>query len=168
MAKVELLNQALENADLLYTDLVNAANIIIEDYTKNINDVIKNITDHIESMSNEELRLQMMKLSLNAYTFSEIKEKSALKAVCAETLRKEAYAKNFNATDGTVAFKDNTATINSSYELLTEHIYELVANLFKTKLDELHRIVASMNSVLMSRMQEAKLSQSSVDIAFDK
>ena len=166
MGEVDKLNTALENADLLYADLVNAANMIIDDYTKDLNALITYVTNNVESMTNEDLRLCMMKLSLKAFSFSEIKEKSGLKAECAETLRKEAYAKNFNAVDGSVAFRENTATINSNYELLAEKVYELVANLFKVKLDEVHRIVATLNSVLMSRMQEAKLTQSSLDEAF--
>ena len=109
------------------------------------------------------LRIYMMKLSLASFSFSEVKEKSALKAECAETLRKEAYAKNFNATEGSVAFRENTATINSNYEALAGQVYELVANLFKVKLDEVHRVVATINSVLMSRMQEAKLTMSNIE-----
>jgi hypothetical protein len=54
--------------------------------------------------------------------------------------------------------RENTATIESSAEILAEEIYTLVANMLKTKLDELHRIVSTLQSVLMTRMQEAKLS----------
>jgi hypothetical protein len=35
-------------------------------------------------------------------------------------------------------------------------LYNLVANLLKTKLDQLHRLVDALKSILMSRMQETK------------
>ena len=70
----------------------------------------------------------------------------------------EAYAREFNAGDGSVASKDNTATLNISNEILAETIYNLVSNLFKIKLDEIHRVVSTLQTVLMSRMAEAKLS----------
>ena len=85
-------------------------------------------------------------------------DKSLFKATLGETLRKEAYAHSFNATEGTVAVRENTSIINTSAELLAEELYTLVANMFKTKTDEIHRVVDSLKSVLMSRMQEAKLS----------
>ena len=104
----------------------------------------------------------MLKLSLKSYTFSEIKEKATFKSVLAETIRKEEYAQNFNKTEGTVAVRENTATIDTGAEILSEEIYTLVANMLKTKLDEIHRVVNTLQTVLMTRMQEAKLT--SVDI----
>lgn len=167
MTNIDQLNKALDNVDLLYSDLVSAANVILDPYIKDVNVLVDYVNKNIEHMSNEDLRLYMMKLSLKGFTFSEVKEKSALKAECAETLRKEAYAKNFNAAEGSVAFRENTAIINSSYEMLSQNIYDLVASLFKVKCDEIHRVVDTMKTVIMSRMQEARLSQSTVDQAFD-
>lgn len=167
MTNIDQLNKALDNVDLLYSDLVSAANVILDPYIKEVNSLVDYVNKNIEHMSNEDLRLYMMKLSLKGFTFSEVKEKSALKAECAETLRKEAYAKNFNAAEGSVAFRENTAIINSSYEMLSQNIYDLVASLFKVKCDEIHRVVDTMKTVIMSRMQEARLSQSTVDQAFD-
>jgi len=45
----------------------------------------------------------------------------------------------------------------ASEEIIVESLYKLVANLLKTKLDALHRLVDALKSVLMSKMQEAKL-----------
>jgi hypothetical protein len=58
--------------------------------------------------------------------------------------------------------RENTATIQSGAEILAEEIYTLVANMLKTKLDEIHRVVNTLQTILMTRMQEAKLS--TVDI----
>ena len=91
--------------------------------------------------------------------FSEIKEKSALKAECAVTLRKDRYAEEFSLADGAVANKDSIAIRNISEEILVEAIYELISSLFKVKLDETHRLVDTLKTVLMTRLSEAKLIQ---------
>ena len=69
------------------------------------------------------------------------------------------HANAYGAAEGTAAAKENLAVLSTSSELLSEEIYDLVANLFKVKLDEAHRVVDSAKTVLMSRMQEAKLAR---------
>ena len=152
------LEQALENTETVYGDLVSIANEIIEDYTKEVNSLISGAIARAESLTNDDIRQLILQLVLKSYTFSEVKEKSILKAECAEALRKEAYAKTFNALDGSNAVRENTALVEVSDEILTESIYNLVSSLLKTKLDELHRVVDALKTILMSRMQEAKLS----------
>ena len=150
-------SKALDNIDVAYDDLIDIANSIVDEITGDMNNMIQGAYDNIENLTNEDIRNILLRLSLRSYSFSEIKEKAAFKATLGETLRKEAYAKSFNVTEGTVAVRENTSIINTSAEILAEEIYALVANMFKLKLDELHRIVDSLKSVLMSRMQEAKL-----------
>lgn len=152
------LEQALENTETTYQQLVEIANEIVDDYTKEINALIKSATARSENMSNDDIRQFILQLALKSYTFSEVKEKSVLKAECAEALRKEAYAKAFNALDGSNAVRENNAMVEISDEVLTEAIYNLVASLLKVKLDEIHRVVDALKTILMSRMQEAKLS----------
>ncbi len=94
---------------------------------------------------------------------TEIKEKSVLKADCAEALRREKYALKFNTTDGSMGVRDNTAFLETSEEVLIEALYNLVASLLKTKLDSLYRLADTLKSVLMSKMQEAKLSMNAID-----
>lgn len=150
-------SKALDNIDMTYDELIDIANSICEEITGDLNTMIQVAYDNVENLTNDYIRQLLLKLSLRSYSFSEIKEKSSFKATLGETLRKEAYAKNFNSTEGTVAVRENTSVINTSAEILAEEIYTLVANMFKIKLDELHRVVDTLKSVLMSRMQEAKL-----------
>ena len=150
-------NEALDRVDMAYDDLIVVANDILESLTGDLDDMMKSAYEDVERLTNDAIRQLMLKLSLRSYSFSEIKEKSIFKATLSETLRKEAYARNFNASEGTVAVRENTAILNTSDEIIAEEIYTLVSSLFKTKLDEIHRVVASLQSVLMSRMQEAKL-----------
>jgi len=151
------LTLALDNADAVYNDIVVIADDIIKHYLWEIDSLIKTATEK-DNLSNDDIRHLILQLSLKSYGFSEIKEKSALKVECAEALRKEKYALKFNETDGTVAYKENQATISSTDEILVEAIYNLVASLFKQKLEEIHRIVDSLKSILVSRNMEAKLS----------
>lgn len=152
------LQQALDNTETTYTQLVVIANDIVGSHTGDINNIISQATNNINNLTNDAIRHLVLELSLKAFSFSEIKEKAALKFECAESLRKEAYAVEYNKAEGAVAARENTATINISDEILTEAIYGLVSSLLKTKLDELHRVVDSLKTVLMSRMAEAKLS----------
>lgn len=150
-------NTALDNVDAAYGDLIEIANSIIEDVCGDIDRMTQSAYNNIENLTNETIRDMLLRLSLRSYSFSEIKEKSAFKAALAETLRKEAYAMNFNSTEGSVAVRDNTAVVNTSSEIIAEEIYTLTASLFKTKLDELHRIISTLQTVLTSRLSEAKL-----------
>jgi hypothetical protein len=154
------LQQALNNTEEVYSELVDIANSIVEEHTSTMDALIKTATDNVENLTDEDIRLLMIKLSLYSYSFGDIKEKSELKLECAETLRKEKYATEFNKSDGSVAVRDNAAILGSSDEVLTETIYTLVASLFETKLDSAHRVVDALKSVLMSRMSEAKLTMS--------
>ena len=151
-------SKALDNIDMTYDELIDIANSISKDVTGDLDSMIMSTYENIENLTNESIRSLLLRLSLRSYSFAEIKEKSLFKATLGETLRKEAYAKNFNSTEGTVAVRENTSIINTSAEILAEELYSLIASIFKVKCDEVHRVVDSLKSVLMSRMQEAKLS----------
>lgn len=152
------LQKALDNTEQTYANLVSIANDIINGHIKDIDADIKNATNNVNNLTNDSIRQLIITLALKSYSFSEIKEKSALKAECAEALRKEAYAVEYNKAEGAVAARDNAAVINTSDEILTEAVYNLVSSLFKTKLQEIHSIIDALKTVLMSRMAEAKLS----------
>ena len=151
------LNKALEHVDMTYNELVNIANSIISKCTTESDGIVNHIKCNINNLTNDLIREYTLRLSTAAYSFSEIKEKSALKATCAEIVRKELYATEFNKADGPVAVKDNTATINISENILVEAVHNMVASTLKVKLDEIHRVVDALKTVTMSRMSEAKL-----------
>ena len=104
----------------------------------------------------DQIRDYILTIQLKAFEISEIKEKAALKAELAETLQKEKFAVSFNGLEGSAAVKDKLALVETSAEIVTEALYNLIANLLKTKLDQLHRLVDALKSILMSRMQETK------------
>ena len=151
------LQQALDTVELTYSQIIEIANEIVNEYTREVNGLIRTASENTSVLNNDAIRNLMLQLSLKSYTFGDIKEKSSIKAECAEIIRKEAYAKKFNETDGSVALRENTATIETSNEIVSETVYNLVASLFKTKLDEIHRVVDVLKTILMSRLSEAKL-----------
>ena len=154
----ESLEAALNNVELVYNDVKEIADDLIEEYTGDISNIINYIGDNIENLTNEDLRNLILKLSSKAFNFGDIKEKAGVKAEIAEMLKKERYAKEFNKAEGSVAVRENASLLNISEEVITQAIYDLVAGLYKVKLDEIRRMIDSLKTVLMSRLSEAKLS----------
>lgn len=157
------LNDALANVEATYSEVVEIANDMLSDIFTPINNLVDEIREAGAGISAEALRDYMVRLQLRSYEISDIKEKSALKAECAEALRKEKYARTFNAAEGTAGVKDNTALLAASEEIIVEALYNLVASLLKTKLDEVHRLIDTLKSILMSKMQEAKLAMNGIE-----
>lgn len=151
--KLEIALNAVEET---YQDLVEIANGILKPTFDPIDSLINEIKFRISNLSIEMIRDYLLQLQLQAYGISDIKEKAAFKAELAEANQKERFAISFNSVDGSAAVKDKLATISVSSEIITETLYNLVSNLLKTKLDQLHRIISVLQSILMSRMQEAK------------
>ena len=151
------LSQAIDNVEITYNEIIDIANESVKELTGDLDELLENAYYGIENLTNDGIREIMLRLSLRAFSFSAIKDKAGLKASLAETLKKEAYAKQFSTLDGSVAAKDTQATLNISEQIIVEQIYNLTAALFKTKLDEVHRCVDTLKTVLMSRLSEAKL-----------
>ena len=151
------LHEALNNVDMSYQQLIEVANDITRKCTRQVDDIVSRLSN-IEEYSLDDIRNGIMELAFASYSFSELKEKSSLKAEVSETLRKSAYAMKYNEAEGTATVRDSTAFIGSEDELLAEQVCTMVSNSLKTKLDEVHRVVDALKSILISRMQEAKLS----------
>ena len=150
------LETALNNVETTYGELVDIANGMLNPMFEPINMIIARVNASVNAMSIDQIRDYILTLQLKAFEISEIKEKAALKAELAETLQKEKFAVSFNGLEGSAAVKDKLALVETSAEIVTEALYNLIANLLKTKLDQLHRMVAALTSILMSRMSEAK------------
>ena len=148
--------KSLEVVDATYKDLIVIANSITEIYTKETDSIIKFLYDNVENMTDEEIRKAILKLSLKSYTFGDVKEKSLFKAELAEAIKKVSYAEKFSSAEGAIAARENLSIISTAEDTLASEIYNYVASFLKTKLDEIHRCVDSLKSVLISRQSEAK------------
>ena len=150
------LETALTNVEMTYGELVEISNDMLKPLFDPINNIVSTISATVNSLSIDQIRDYILQLQLKAFEISETKEKAALKAELAEAIQKERFAVEFNSLDGSAAVKDKLALVATSSEVVSEALYNLVANLLKTKLDQLHRLVAALTSILMSRMSEAK------------
>jgi len=157
MAKPNL-NDALENVEMIYSEIADIAGEMTDELFTPINNLVNSVREDVNNLSVGEIREYLLRLQLRAYQLSEVKDKSGIKAECAEALRKEKFARSFNEASGSAAVKDNIALIESSEQVVVETLYNLVANLIKTKVDQLHRLIDTLKSILVSRMQEAKIS----------
>lgn len=156
MAKPDI-QSALNNIDMTYNDLIEIVDDTRTSVLYDVDILIDDVRNNIQDMSNDKIRDILVRLAVQSYSFSSIKDKASFKASLAETLRKEAYAKAFGNAVGTVAQKDGQALLDTSSEAVVEKIHDLMADLFKTSLDEIHRTVDVLKTVLMSRLTEAKL-----------
>lgn len=152
------LETALDNVEMTYSEIVEIANNIVDEYTKDINPVIDQIDSMVEKLTNDDIRTLLLRLSIKAFRFGDVKERSLIKADVAEMIKKEAYARAFTEAEGSVASKDSTTLIKISNEIVSEAVYNLVANLFKVKLEEIRRLIDTLKTILMSRLSEMKLS----------
>lgn len=150
------LSEALNNVEMTYSQVVEVANTIAAKHFTELNNLVSKINSQINALTIDQIRNYILELQLQAFSLSEIKEKSALKAELAAAIQKEKFAISFTGADGTAAAKDKIALIATNEETISEALYNLIANLFRTKLDQAHRLVDALKSILMSRMQENK------------
>lgn len=151
---------ALDTVEMTYSEIADIANDLIKDYTADISKIINEIEANVERLTNDQIRGYMLRLSTKAYTFGDIKERSIIKAQCAEMIKKEAYAREFSTAEGSIAAKDSATLVKISNETLTQCLYDLVAGLFKVKLEEIRRMIDTLKTILTSRLQEMKMSNS--------
>lgn len=151
------LEKALDNVELSYKELTEIADDTLTPLFKDADVLVDEINNNINNLTIDQIRDYILKLQLNAYSLSEIKEKSQVKADLANTIQKQNFAVSFNSIEGSAAVKDKKAQVETVNETVAEVLYNLMANLIKTKLDQLHRLVNVLTSILMSRMSEAKL-----------
>jgi hypothetical protein len=156
------LNKALEAVEMTYGQIKEIADSMLAGPFDEPNRIVEFIQNNVESMSVEMLRDAILKLQLTVYSLSELRDRSGVKATCAEAIRKEAYATAYVSQEGTAGVKDSNTTLAISENIVAQCLYDLVASLVKTKVDMLLRLIDSLKSILMSRMQEIKLNATSL------
>ena len=151
------LNESMDDVQEIYSALNSQAKEIVKQYTKALDDLVKKINDDVNNLSNEDLRRIELKLSLLSYDLGELKDKTNIAAEVAEIIENETIANAYNTATGTSEQRKNTAILNSSKEKAVSKLYKLVSSQIKTKLDEAHRIVDCVKSILISRASDRKL-----------
>ena len=153
----ENLATGMDNIQTIYNSLNSQAKEIVRNYTKKIDDLIKTVSDNVNNLSNEDIRNIELQLSLMAYDLGELKDKTCIAAEIAEIIQDETEADAWNTATGNNEQRKNTAILASSKEKAVAKLYKLVASQIKTKLDEAHRVVDTLKSILISRASDRKL-----------
>ena len=156
------LNKALESVEMTYNQIREIADNMLAGPFDEPNRIVGFIQANIESMSVEMLRDSILRLQLAVYSLSELRDRAGVKAACAEAIRKEAYATAYVVQEGTAGVKDSNTTLAISENIVAQCLYDLVASLVKTKVDQLQRMIDSLKTILMSRMQELKIANSTL------
>jgi hypothetical protein len=157
------LNKALEAVEMTYGQIKQIADDMVAAPFAEVNRLYEEVSLRVDMLSIEALREYLLKLQLAAFGLSEMRDRAGAKATCAEAVRKEAYAVSYANQEGTAAAKDSATTLAIAENIVAQCLYDLVAALVKTKLDSTHRLIDTLKSILMSRMQEAKMSNSMLD-----
>jgi hypothetical protein len=153
------LNKDIKDVDDLYKNLVPIAIELVAKSSKQIDTIINTIKKNIDSLTNKEINKLMLQLSIEAYFFGQKKDHAALKQACAEALYKESFAKSYTTHEGTAAQRQNQSTLDNVDKQAVKLLFDTTSNLMKTKLDETHRMINVLNSVVISRNAEAKLNR---------
>lgn len=150
------IEQARKECQHVFLQLKPLAKEAVLKYSGPIDDIVKKMSK-LDSMSDEEIRQTMMKLSIECYFFGNYTAESALMSDCASVLYKEKNAREYSTATGTQVEKNSVATINSMDKQAVSSLYKMVKDLMGIKLDEAHRLINTLNSVLISRSAEKKL-----------
>ena len=153
----EKLNQAKNDVEETYNELVGAVREVTAQYTAELDDIVKELSKGINLFSNSELWDFQVRLSIAAFVLGNVKEQSSLKEACAEALYKENLARSFNTAIGTQESKRQQSILNSVDKQAVSMLYASVASLLKTKCDEAHRLVNVIQGIQISRAAEAKV-----------
>ena len=162
-----MLNNERKAVEEVYRDLVVIGDEIVAKVSKTIDKIVNDFKHNFETMSNSELSNIMLQLGIEAFYFGQRKDHALLKQACAEAIYKEGLAKSYNITTGTVANRQNQAQLDTNEKLLVKLLYDMTANLMKTKLDETHRLINVISSVIINRNAEAKLNAPSMSTNTD-
>lgn len=143
----------------VYANLSPIVNDIVTKHTKNIDSAIGKLNKNsAETMTNQELRNLILELQVEEFYFSTTKDLAVLKQECAVALEKTSQAEIYNSTEGTQTYRQNKAISATIDKDIVRILYNAVANTLKTKYEETHRMIGVLNSILISRSAEAKLS----------
>lgn len=150
------LEQANKEVNEVYSQLNEAVKEVTAEITKPLDDLVKELSRGVNLFSNSELWDFQLRLGLESYRLSIVKEQSSLKDACAQALYKEGLAKSFSESTGAVETKKQTSVLATMDKQAVSMLYTSISNLLKTKLDEAHRLVNIIQNIQISRAAEAK------------
>lgn len=140
----------------LYKQLKDAAVESVNAMTATLDGMIKQLESGVGTMSNSELWDMQMKLGVETYKLGIAKEQSSLKSTCSDAFYKLSLAQSFCSIDGAQETKKQKSIADNIETQAVAMIYSTASSILKTKMDEAHRIVNIIQSILISRASDAK------------
>lgn len=150
------IDAAKKQVSELYKSLSPIVETVVEKHSRELDNIVKKLRN-AESLDNEDLRKYILQLSIENFYLAESKDKSIFMQDCAIALSKEAQASAFNGAVGTQAVRSNQAIIDTMDKQAVALLQTAVANRLKSKIDEAHRLLGSLQGILISKNAENKL-----------
>lgn len=145
-----------KEVDELYKQLKDGAIESVNAMTATLDGMIKQLDSGVSTMSNSELWDMQMKLGVETYKLGIAKEQSALKSTCSDAFYKLSLAQSFCSIDGAQETKKQKSIADNIKTQAIAMLYTSASSILKMKMDEAHRIVNIIQSILISRASDAK------------
>lgn len=157
------IEEALDIVEATYAEITAIGDEMMAEHYKNANKILNIIDDDLENLSTKDIKNYMIKLGLASARLAAVKDKALSKFACAELIKKHEYSQALLVQEGTTNVKEAKASAVVAKEQVASLLYEYVAVSLKSKVDEIHRMVDILKSVLISNAQEAKMSWNTID-----
>ena len=160
------INNAIKDVSDVYKNLKEIVDGVVKKHSNGIDMIfaeIKKYSDKLELLPNKEIIGWMLRLQIAEYEFSAKKDDAQLMQECSAILTKVTQASIYALSDGTQSARSNKALIDTQDKQLVTAVYNAVSSNMKTKLDECHRMMNLLNSVLISNNAEARRKNARID-----
>ncbi len=156
--KDEDLTEAMNEVKDAYNSLWKLGESLIKKYTAEIDSIVKPLKNaDVEQMTTGQIRQTIFKLSTLSFDLGELRDKAVWTADVSDIIKDETFAMEYNCSEGAVAQRTNNATIKISKESAVTSLNKVISAILKTRLDETHRLIDSLKSILISRASDQKL-----------
>lgn len=166
----ESINDAVKTVDDMQTQFSNLFDLIITEYTNDIDKVLKDINDNLIvnkiCPSSDDIEMYMLKLNNEIYKLSDNVERIGIYDSVSKAIYKDCYNQIYLNNQVKDSEKKNKTTVaeltalseqGTVYESLVNDVYNKVYKTMKIKLDAAQSMLATLSKLLSKRMQDAQM-----------
>ena len=166
----ESLNDVVKTVDDMQTQFSNLFDLIITEYTNDIDKVLKDINDNLIvnkiCPSSDDIEMYMLKLNNEIYKLSDNLERIGIYDSVSKAIYKDCYNQIYLNNQVKDSEKKNKTTVaeltalseqGTVYESLVNDVYNKVYKTMKIKLDAAQSMLATLSKLLSKRMQDAQM-----------
>ena len=164
------LNDVVKTVDNMQTQFSNLFDLIITEYTNDIDKVLKDINDNLIvnkiCPSSDDIEMYMLKLNNEIYKLSDNIERIGIYDSVSKAIYKDCYNQIYLNNQVKDSEKKNKTTVaeltalseqGTVYESLVNDVYNKVYKTMKIKLDAAQSMLATLSKLLSKRMQDAQM-----------